>query len=220
MRVGTDARMKAPNGDEIAAKDSMIYLGASIHADGKLGSEINRKIGTARADFKALMPIWKSRRIASNRKVEVFKSLIQSKLMCALASAWLAQGHFRKMDGFQAYALRKILGVPPSYGARARNKKIRDWAKVEPLSKTALASQLRLLGLVLFDPDKDELRKATFADRTHVPLTQVFVRKVGRPKHNWTEQLLDRVRTSAGATRLAKAMESRLEWEAVVARIG
>ena len=46
-------------------------------------------------------------------------------------------------------------------------------------------------------PHKVELKKAAFhmTGRVVVPLTDAYVRTVGRPRHNWTEELLKRRKT-------------------------
>ena len=73
--------------------------------------EVARKIGAATADFHALDKVWKHSCISRARKLELYVSLIESKLRYALSSAWLLKADLRRLDGFQARCLRKILGV-------------------------------------------------------------------------------------------------------------
>ena len=46
---------------------------------------------------------------------------------------------------------------------------------------------------VLVSQDKVELKKAAFymTGRVLVPMTDAYVRRIGRPRHNWTEELLE-----------------------------
>ena len=46
------------------------------------------------------------------------------------------------------------------------------------------------LGDIARRDDGDPLRLATFKDDTLIPLPAFYVRKVGRPRHTWAEQLI------------------------------
>ena len=93
----------------VPPQQSMLYLGATIHADGKFGCEVSRKIGAASAEFKALGPLWKSRSISKGRKwFFFFGSLIGTKLKYAVASALLLKADLRRLDGFHARCLRTL----------------------------------------------------------------------------------------------------------------
>ena len=109
--VSSEQCVKSPAGETIQPKESMIYLGATIHGDGRFGSEVSRKIGAAKEAFKFLHAIWKHSRITKHRKVQLFEALILSKLRYATASAWLLKAELRRLDGFQAHCLRQILNV-------------------------------------------------------------------------------------------------------------
>ena len=45
-------KVRSPDGAGVKQKESMIYLGASLSADGRVDSEVARRIGAARADFR------------------------------------------------------------------------------------------------------------------------------------------------------------------------
>ena len=59
----------------------------------------------------------------------------------------------------------------------------------KPLSLHLLKHQLVLYGKVARAPDDDALRKITFMPGTLQPVTDRFVRKTGRPRHEWASQL-------------------------------
>ena len=87
MPVCTDQKIHNPDGHVIPAQDSMLYLGATLHGNGKFGCEVGRKIGAATADFNALKAVWKHASITRARKIQLFDALIQSKLRYSIASA-------------------------------------------------------------------------------------------------------------------------------------
>ena len=51
VTVGTQDGVHTPSGGDIRPQTSMLYLGSTIHMNGKFGSEISRKIGAAHAEF-------------------------------------------------------------------------------------------------------------------------------------------------------------------------
>ena len=60
IRVGADTPVHKPRGEHIPAKPSMLYLGSTVHANGKFGCEVSRKIGAASGEFKFLDRVWKT----------------------------------------------------------------------------------------------------------------------------------------------------------------
>ena len=48
-----------PDGHPVACKSSLVYLGSLLDNAGDIGPELNRRLGSARADFQALNRVWK-----------------------------------------------------------------------------------------------------------------------------------------------------------------
>jgi len=196
VRVGATIGIKTPTGQNITAKDSMLYLGATIHADGKFGCELSRRLGAANAEFQSLRNLWKNAAVAKARKLQVLESLVLSKVRYAVASAWRSKADLRRLHGFQARCLRSVLKVPPAFLTRVSNEAVRQLAGARALSATVEEAQSALLQKVLMSPHKVELKKAAFSrtEGTLVPMTDAYVRRVGRPRHNWTEEVLKKRR--------------------------
>ena len=152
--MGAHGSVLTPSGDTLAAEPSMLYLGATVHTDGKFGCEVSRKLGMASAEFKALHRLWRNSLLSVTRKIRLFEALIVSKLSYGVASAWLSKADLRRMDGFHSSCLRKILRIPPSFISRVSNERVRKMAKQGPLSALIRSSQLRLLDQVLMNPAK------------------------------------------------------------------
>ena len=166
----------------------MMYLGATIHGDGGFGSQVSRKIGEAKEAFRFLHTIWKHASVTKQRKVKLFETLILSKLRYATASSWLLKAELRRLDGFQAQCLRQIFKVPSAYVSRISNKRILEMSKAKQLSCTIQQKQQELLEAVISTPTKQHLCQATFIKGTTVPLTRLYVQRVGRPRQNWADE--------------------------------
>jgi hypothetical protein len=214
--VCTQQSIRNPYGQPIPAHESMVYLGSTIHSNGKFGCEIGRKIGKTTATFRSLQSVWKHARISSRRKVHLFESLVLSQLRYALASAWLWKSDLRRLDGFQAGCLRQILGIPCSYVSRISNQRVREQCDVQLFSKTVRRAQLQLLGQVITNEKRTVLKDVTFHGETFQSETSAFVRRVGRPRQNWTEQLLAIMKSTAGSNeRWLQAVECPALWNEI-----
>ena len=179
----------------------MVYLGSTVHANGKFGCEISRKIGAASAEFKIWHRIWKNSALPLQRKLHIFDVMILSKLRYSCACAWLSKSELRRLDGFEAACLRKVLRIRPAFSSRVSNAAVREIAQREPFSALVRSAQLKLLEQVLHDPCKQVLKEVAFhRGNPALPETSAFIRKVGRPRHNWTDQLMSIMRQSAGSS--------------------
>ena len=194
----------------------MVYLGSTIHGNGRYGCEISRKIGAAAATFQNLQTVWKHTSISTSRKLQIFDSCIQSKMRYALASAWLLKADLRRLDGFQASCLRQVMGIPCSFISRMSNEKVREMSGMQQFSVAVKSMQLKLLGQVLTNPKKKQLKDVTFHRGTLESETSAFVRRIGRPRQNWTEQLLGCMRAAAGSqAKWEQATRSTSVWQEV-----
>eukprot|EP00959_Pyramimonas_sp_CCMP1952_P206762 4324258-Pyramimonas_sp.AAC.1 len=54
LRVRSNAVVKNSSGMAITCKESLIYLGTCLTADGRIAAELSRRIGAASSEFKAL----------------------------------------------------------------------------------------------------------------------------------------------------------------------
>ena len=155
--------------------------------------------------------VWSHANISRDRKLEILKSLIESKVCYGLGAMWLGATEQRKIDGFQSYCLRRILRIPPSFISRVSHDEVLRRAGQERLSKTIIRGQLMYFGKVAMSPPDSLQRKATFHDFSLTPKTAAFVRRVGRPRHTWAEQLLE---LAINQTRedLHKLLESPKAW--------
>ena len=190
----TDAAVHDPSGNCIQPSDSMLYLGAMVHSNGRAHTEVGRRIGAAAKDFKQLSAVWKHSSLKLTRKVELLDSMVLSKLGYALASLWLTKSDLRRLDGFHANCLRKILRIPSAFLSRVSNDKVRARAAQQPFSVRVASLQMRLFNEVLTCPHKAELKRVAFHGESLVPETAAWVRRVGRPRQNWTDQMLARAK--------------------------
>ena len=112
MPIRCSFNVLTPHGYPIECRSSLVYLGGLLDVSGDIGSELNRRLGSARADFQALSKVWKHASSTIRRKVRIFDACIGSQLLYCLHTAWLKKASLRKLDGFRARCVRKNFGIP------------------------------------------------------------------------------------------------------------
>ena len=199
--VGDAGPLKKADGSLFEDVSSLQYLGALLYRDGRVDSEISRKLGAARADFNQLRQLWGHSSVTQREKVKFFDAFILSKLRYGLSTVWLVTSQRRRIDGFVARCLRSLLRIPSSFVSRISNAAVLERAGTKPFSQQVLKHQLSLLRKVSLTEAGHPLRKDTFADATLIPQIGRFIRRPGRPRQDWTSQLLREGQERFGHTR-------------------
>ena len=217
LRMNCSDKLVGPDGREIQSSDKIVYLGATLHETGDIKSELSKKFGQAWADFSQMLRLWNHSSVSLRRRIEIFQSFITSRLLYGLSSAWLNAAELRRLDGFQARCLRKILRVPSAFFSRVSNKDVLQRSQQYPYSSQLLRQQLILFGKVARAEDTDVLRCITFCPSSLHPLLDKYVRKVGRPKHEWPKMLLKEAVVMAGSLHYVETLiRDPIRWKARV----
>ena len=108
--------------------------------------------------------------------------------------------------------------------SRVSNATVLSQAGMKPFSAQVLKQQLLLLGRAALAPDGSPMRCNTFADGTLIPQIGRFIRKVGRPRQDWTSQLMLVAEGRLGIRRLQTLLADRsegslLRWRREVERL-
>ena len=185
-------------GAAIPQRDSMVYLGGLLNADGGSGPELSRRIGMAYKQFHSLCKIWKHAKIPMIKKVRIFQSCVVSGLMYCLHTLWLNKAELRKLDAFQARCLRKVAGIAHSFISRVSNDAVLAHCSCQKLSSQLACQQLVFLGKVARMPDDSAVRRCVFAPGSFC-LSRLGGRRTrGRPKNKCTRNLLAMACKAAG----------------------
>jgi hypothetical protein len=208
-----------PDGAPLEEKESMLYLGAALHSSGRIASELSRRLGIAQCDFKLLSKVWGHSSLSQKRKYEIYLSLVLSRLLYSLESAWLNVAERRKLNGFHARCLRKIAGVAPSFISRVSNETVLNKFDALPLSATLLQRQLCYFGKIARLPPTSSLRGFVF-EPDSLRLVDVGKRKRGRPRLEWGRELLKEAQKLCGSeVALNTRISDPVSWKTfVVAR--
>ena len=190
MTVRIAARFTKPDGKEIKTKQSLLYLGSSLGADGRNGSEINRRLGMARADFDTLSRIWSHASMKTWQKLNIFRACILSKLSYGLMPMCLSSLEERRLDGFQCRCLRRIIKVAPSYYSRVSNETIYRMTRELRLSSVLKQQRMLYLGVLARRGSEDVVRRAILEPGSLDLRSSDGPRKRGRPRKAWARDVM------------------------------
>ena len=146
MPVNCESSLKDPTGNPIQVKSKLKYLGVHLSADGLITSELAQKLGQAECDFKALRQVWNHSNISREFKYQIYVACIVQKLLYGLEGAWVNAAGKRKLDGFHARYLRRILKISPAYISRVSNSFVLQQLTAIPLSSVLLERQSLYFG--------------------------------------------------------------------------
>jgi len=217
LTVRMAAEIPCPDGNIIVEKDSILYLGSPLAYEGRAGSELGRRIGLAQCDFRSLQRVWAHSSLSRAAKVRVFEACIILKLCYSLEVATLNTAEIRRLNGFQARCLRRILGIPAAFISRVSNKAVLAKANSFALSHSVVRQQLIFLGELTRRAGDDPVRVSVFQPGSIALKSLSGTRRVGRPRNTWPTLVLQAARQVAG-DRLEVLLSDRSQWNAVVQR--
>ena len=189
MPVRTSAAISNGQGGVINTKNSIRYLGSLISNDGRMSSELGARIGGATAEFETLRRIWGHCSLTRAKRVQIFRACVESRLLYALHSGVLNVAERRRLDGFQARCLRRIMGISPSFVSRISNAAVLKSAGCKPCSIILRERQAKYVGTLRERPVHDPCRQLVFQSDGHF---RGFCgpRRVGRPRITWLDQVI------------------------------
>ena len=172
------------------------------------------------ADFNKLARLWRHSSLTTHKTICIFQPVISTGLLYGLSTAWLNTSEQRRLNGFQARCLRKILGIRPAYYSRMTNRRVLEMANQVLYTTQLLKQQLILYGKIARSGPDDALRKVTFCPGSLRPIAEKYLRKVGRPRSEWASKLYpEAVRVAGSAAQLDTLLSSAENWRAKVGEV-
>ena len=100
------------DGETMETVTEFISLGSNITADGDYSHEIKRSLFLRRKTMTYLNSILKSRDVTLPSKVCVVKAMVFPVVMCGCESWTIKKTEHRRIDAFELWCWRRLLGVP------------------------------------------------------------------------------------------------------------
>ena len=217
LNVRCDVCLRTSDHVKIEPRSELTYLGTVISADGRLHKELGRRLGMASSEFRALSRLWRHSSLGRRRKVQILAGAVFTKLLYGLAAAWLNVSERRRINGFQNRCLRSIWGIKPAYWSRVSNAKVLEITGQQPLTRSLERQQLLLYGKAARQKEGSLMRESAFCPGSLRPATDRYVRKVGRPRVDWTTEVQKLAIQAAGVgQRLEEVIQDAGAWKSCV----
>ena len=167
---------------------------------------LSRRIGLAFSEFRKLKQVWSHANLSRKQKLAFFQAFVLMKLQYGLATCCLVKVQRRRLDGFHARCLRRILGIPAAYISRVSNAAVFAEAGAKPITEQLTGRQLMLLRRVGKSPAGSSIRKNTLRGDSATPVVGFYIRRQGRPRYDWTSQALTEAACRCGSWRRMEHM--------------
>eukprot|EP00959_Pyramimonas_sp_CCMP1952_P333556 6985006-Pyramimonas_sp.AAC.1 len=122
MVIGQPSRIKYRDGTHVPCAETVKYLGCSLDSKNDVGKEISARIRNCYQTMQRLDAFWLHSDCSVSQKIQVFSAVCRSKLLYGLETTQLTPGQTQRLDGFQLKGLRKILGIPTTFGQMAQGQ--------------------------------------------------------------------------------------------------
>ena len=126
----------------VTTTDNFTYLGSTIASNNSSFNDVNRRIAIATSTMSKLSSIWTSSRLSLALKMRLYNSLIIS--IITSASWTLTKAQKKRLDAFNAKALRRIVGV--RWYDYVTNASILTRTRQPPLTTTIRKLRLNAFG--------------------------------------------------------------------------
>ena len=138
--------------------------------------------------------------------------------MYGLQSACLNKSERRRLDGFQARCLRRVLRIPPSFYSRVSNRTVLESCGQKALSARLLQQQMIYMGALARRGPEDPVRASLFEPGSINLRQPSGPRRVGRPRLNWGKTVFEAALQTAGSMTHLKQhfTDSTPAWKAAV----
>ena len=141
----------------------------------------------ARGAFDQLERIWKHTSLGIKHKMQIFDSLVVSKLRYGMESLCLKSYDRKRLNTFHTHCLRKICGIGHSFHSRVPNIHVHAKAMRAQMSNYILQAQTNYYATIATDQSDSILKEFCFGlgSNSLCPRQWNILRKIGRPRFQW-----------------------------------
>ena len=181
------------------------------------------KYEETRGNTKKYEEIRINSKLSRQFKFQIYIACIVQKLLYGLEGAWINTAGKRKLDGFHAKCLRKIVGISPAFISRVSNAFVLKQFSAQPLNKILLERQLMYFGHVACSDHDSVLRQALFKEGFVLHESKL---KRGRPRDIWGRKIfqealimtgsIEKLKTQLTSTVVSSCGQIRTTWKDAV----
>ena len=195
--------------EEIKQKNSFVYLGSKLTADGRSEEEISRRINEAKRAFQKMGGLLKNRHMSLETRKRALKTYVWSVLLYGCETWTISKTMTKRLEAAEMWMWRRMLRI--SWTDRVTNEEVlRRMGVGRGLMKHIRERQLRFLGHVM---RRGELENVCLTGRVE------GTRSRGRPREKYMDGLVRAVGGGVSAAQLLQITSNRDEYQAMVANV-
>lgn len=183
--------IKFIDGTFVPRKHIATYLGTLLTDTVDNKKEIMNRLVDCTRTCNRLKLFWTKANTTIPWKIQVFHSIVRSKLMYGLEAIQMNQSELNRLNAFQIRTYRRILHIPPTSIDRSMtNERVKDLIKhihgipIVEFSQLWLDRKLQLLGHIIRANPQDPMRQVLFQPNCLTPRSE-HTRRVGKPRAHW-----------------------------------
>jgi hypothetical protein len=184
-----------------------VYLGHMITEDGKMNSEIKRRMAIARTTFLSMRNILTSKEISLKTRIRLTKCYVWSTLHYGAETWTISKDIENKLRAFEMWMLRRILRI--SWKDKKSNLEVLEMAGV----KRSLIETIKRRKMIYFG----HILRHDCLQKTMLEGMVEGKRKIGRPRTTWSKNARDW--TNLNYEECAREAQSRTWWRHMVVNL-
>ena len=163
------------DGTALKRVNDFTYLGSTISNDGRIDSEITKRMAKASSAFGRLRTrLWNNHHVSIGVKCKIYRAIVLSTLLYGAESWTLYRSQVKKLHAFMMRHLRTIMRI--TWQDRVTNKEILQRANLPSMEDLLIRKTLRWAGHTIRMPAERLPRQLLFSQ------LPVGKRKIGRPR--------------------------------------
>lgn len=185
FQPGTDHRDEKDifvDGSALNRVDDFTYLGSTISKDGRIDSELTKRMAKASSAFGRLRArLWNNHHVSTRVKCKTYRAIVLSTLLYGAESWTLYRSQVKKLHAFMMRHLRAIMGI--TWKERVTNKEILERANLPSMEDLLIRKNLRWTGHIIRMSSERMPKQILFSQ---LPAGE---RKLGRPRLRYKDTI-------------------------------
>jgi hypothetical protein len=162
--------------------DDFTYLGSNISKDGRIDSELTKRMAKASSAFGRLRTrLWNNHHVSIRVKCKIYRAIVLSTLLYGAESWTLYRSQVKKLHAFMMRHLRSIMKV--TWKDMVTNKVILEKANLPSMQDLLIRKTLRWTGHIIRMPSERLPKQILFSQ---LPIGE---RKIGRPRLRYKDTI-------------------------------
>jgi hypothetical protein len=162
--------------------DHFTYLGSIISRDGRIDSELTKRMAKASSAFGRLRTrLWNNHHVSIRVKCKIYRAIVLSTLLYGAESWTLYRSQVKKLHAFMMRHLRSIMKV--TWKDKVTNKVILERADLPSMEDLLIRKALRWTGHIIRMPFERLPKQILFSQ---LPAGE---RKIGRPRLRYKDTI-------------------------------